>query len=195
MAVDTEATVATDTARGLLMLKPSPAMAGATAMVVMAVATMARGLLMPSLRLRPRLSPDTVMAVDTDTVATAAAMVVMAAMAVATTARGLLMPSLRLMPLLRLSLAMAVTDMVVTVVVMVATAMARGLLSPAMAMVATAGATVAMAATAMAGATATGVSYHRIRRSELSQKQNYKNSQRRSCENMKKKEIHLHRPL
>merc|ERR1711878_257507 len=78
-------------------------MEGATAMVVMAVATMARGLLMPSLRLRPRLSPDTVMAVDTDTVATAAAMVVMAAMAVATTARGLLMPSLRLMPLLRLS--------------------------------------------------------------------------------------------
>merc|ERR1711992_4377 len=53
------------------------AMEGATAMVVMAVATMARGLLMPSLRLRPRLSPDTVMAVDTDTVATAAAMVVM----------------------------------------------------------------------------------------------------------------------
>merc|ERR1712214_89529 len=118
MAVDTEATavatVATDTARGLLMLKPSPAtamaaaaMEGATAMAVMAVATMARGLLMPSLRLRPRLSPDTVMAVDTDTVATAAAMVVMAAMAVATTARGLLMPSLRLMPLLWLSLAMA----------------------------------------------------------------------------------------
>merc|ERR1712214_177407 len=114
MAVDTEATVVTDTARGLLMLRPSPdtamaatAMEGATAMVVMAVATMARGLLMPSLRLRPRLSPDTVMAVDTDTVATAAAMVVMAAMAVATTARGLLMPSLRPMPLLRLSLAMA----------------------------------------------------------------------------------------
>merc|ERR1711992_45544 len=127
----------------------------------------------------------------------------MAAMAVATTARGLLMPSLRLMPLLRLSVAMAVattargrlrlspatatavdtvamavTDMVVTVVVMVATDMARGLLSPAMAMVATAGATVAMAATATAGATATGVSYHRIRRSELSQKQNHKNSQR-----------------
>merc|ERR1712241_1310928 len=146
---------------------------------------MARGLLMPSLRLRPRLSPDTVMAVDTDTV-------VMAAMAVATTARGLLMPSLRLMPLLWLSLAMAttavdmaVTDMVVTVVVMVATAMARGLLSPAMAMVATAG-------TATAGATATGVSYHRIRRSELSQKQNHKNSQCSSCENMKKKEIYLH---
>merc|ERR1711868_290368 len=144
-------------------------MEGATAMAVMAVATMARGLLMPSLRLRPRLSPDTVMAVDTDTVATAAAMVVMAAMAVATTARGLLMPSLRLMPLLRLSLAMATTvvdtAMVATdMVVMVAMATARGLLSPAM----------AMAATATAGAMATGVSYHRIRRSELSQKQNHK---------------------
>merc|ERR1712117_895202 len=110
------------TARGLLMLKPSPA----TAMAVMAVATMARGLLMPSLRLRPRLSPDTVIAVDTDTVATAAAMVVMAAMAVATTARGLLMPSLRLRPATATAVdtvAMAVTDMVVTVVVMVATAM------------------------------------------------------------------------
>merc|ERR1719412_1322055 len=55
-----------------------------------AVATMARGLLMPSLRLRPRLSPDMVMAVDT--VATAVDMVVMAMAAVATTARGLLMP-------------------------------------------------------------------------------------------------------
>merc|ERR1712241_1084029 len=114
MAMAATAMVATagvdTTARGLLMLRLSPdtamaatAMEGATTTVVMAVATMARGLLMPSLR----LSPDTVMAVDTDTVATAAAMVVMAAMAVATTARGLLMPSLRLMPLLRLSLAMA----------------------------------------------------------------------------------------
>merc|ERR1711884_595074 len=103
------------------------AMEGATAMVVMAVATMARGLLMPSLRLR--LSLDTVMSVDTDTVATAAAMVVMAAMAVATTARGLLMPSLRLMPLPRLSLAMATTAvdmaaMAVAMVVMVAMAVA-----------------------------------------------------------------------
>merc|ERR1711992_160887 len=93
MAVDTEATavatVATDTARGLLMLRPSPATAmAATAvdMAAMVVATdmvatatgTARGLLML------RLSPD-------------------AAMAAATTARGLLMPSLRLMPLLRLS--------------------------------------------------------------------------------------------
>merc|ERR1711884_381951 len=98
--------------------------------------------------------------------------VVMAAMAVATTARGLLMPSLRLMPLLRLSPATAATAMAATgATAMVATA--RGLLSLATAMVAT-GATVAMAATATAGATATGVSYHRIRRSELSQKQNHK---------------------
>merc|ERR1712027_269869 len=124
------------------------------------VATTARGLLMPSLRLRPRLSLDTATAVDM-------AMVVMAVDMVATMARGLLMPSLRLMLLLRPATATVDTAMVVTVVVMVATAadttaMARGLLS---------------AATATAGATATGVSYHRIRRSELSQKQNHKNSQ------------------
>merc|ERR1712209_296147 len=111
--------------------------------------TTARGLLMPSLRLRPRLR---------------------AAMAVATTARGPLMPSLRLMPLLRLSPVTAMAAMVATVVVMVATATARGLLSLATAMVAM----VATGATAMA----TGVSYHQIRRSELSQKQNHKNSQR-----------------
>merc|ERR1719245_179991 len=90
------------TARGLLMLRLSPdtAMAamGATDMAV-ATDTTARGLLMPSLRLRPRLSPAMAMAATAmvDTV------VVMAAMAVATTARGLLMPSLRLMLLLRLS--------------------------------------------------------------------------------------------
>merc|ERR1712241_1396810 len=123
-----------DTARGLLRLRLSldTAMVATVMAVDMAdtaVATMARGLLMSSLRLRPRLSPDTVMAVDTDTVATAAAMVVMAAMAVATTARGLLMPSLRLMPLLRLSLAMATTAvdmaaMAVAMVVMVAMAVA-----------------------------------------------------------------------
>merc|ERR1711884_65122 len=106
--------------------------------------------------------------------------VVMAAMAVATTARGLLMPSLRLMPWLRLSLATAMAVMAVDTAAMVATgvattATARGLLSLATAMVAT-GAT-AMA-TATAGATATGVSYHRVRRSELSQKQNHENSQR-----------------
>merc|ERR1719264_1357595 len=71
-----------------------------------------------------------------------------AATAVDTTARGLLMLSLRLMLLLRLAMAMAVM----------------------------AAAMVVMAATATAGATATGVSYHQIRRSELSQKENHKNS-------------------
>merc|ERR1712045_986838 len=99
MAVDTEATavatVATGTARGLLMLRLSPDTAMAATAVDtatdMAVATdtTARGLLMPSLRLRPRLSPAmaaTAM-VATDMVVT---VVVMAAMAVATTARGLL---------------------------------------------------------------------------------------------------------
>merc|ERR1719245_1486129 len=107
MAGATVATVATGTARGLLMLRLSPDTAMATTAVDtatdMAVATdtTARGLLMPSLRLRPRLSP--AMAA-TDMVVT---VVVMAAMAVATTARGLLMPSLRLMPLL--SPAMAAT--------------------------------------------------------------------------------------
>merc|ERR1711902_389754 len=85
---------------------------------------------------------------------------------------------------LRLSLAMVVmavdtAAMVATgATAMVAMATARDLLSPAMAMAATAGAMVAMVATATAGAMATGVSYHRIRRSELSQKQNHKNSQR-----------------
>merc|ERR1719490_161335 len=93
---------------------------------------------------------------------TAAAMVVMVAtvaamvateVTAAATARGLLM----LMPLLRLATAAAMVAMVATAVAMAATE--RGLLSPAMAMA------------------ATGVSYHRIRRSELSQKQNHKNSQ------------------
>merc|ERR1712012_1467764 len=105
------------------MLRPSRAMVATTAMaatavdtVVMAVATtaMARGLLMPSLRPRPRLSPDTAI---TD----------MADMAVATTARGLLMLSLRLMLLLRLSPVTAVdtaaTD-TAAMVAMVATDMA-----------------------------------------------------------------------
>merc|ERR1712241_1602327 len=147
MAVDT------DTARGLLMLRLSPAMAAT-------VVDMARGLLMPSLRLRPRLSPDMAM------VATAVDTAVMA-MAVATTARGRL----------RLSPATAVDTAAMDVdTAMVATA--RGLLSPAMAMAAMAGATAAMVATDTAGATATGVSYHQIRRSELSQKQKHKNSQR-----------------
>merc|ERR1712241_1112731 len=117
---------------------------------------------MPSLRLRPRLSPDMAM------VATAVDTAVMA-MAVATTARG------------RLRLSPATATAVDTAAMAVDTAMvatARGLLSPAMAMAAMAGATAAMVATDTAGATATGVSYHQIRRSELSQKQKHKNSQR-----------------
>merc|ERR1712024_98331 len=96
-------------------------------------------------------------------------------------ARGLLMPS----PRLRLSPAMVMavdTAMAATVVAMDVTDTARGLLSLAMATGAT-----AMAAMATAEATATGVSYHRIRRSELSQKQNHKNSHCWSCENMKNK--------
>merc|ERR1712241_1592906 len=137
---------------------------------------------MPSLRLRPRLSPAMAMAATAmgDT---------MAAMAVATTARGLLMPSLRLMLLLRLSPAAMVAT---GVAAMDTTARGRLRLSLAMAMVVMAVDTVATGVTAMvatatardllspatAGAMATGVSYHRIRRSELSQKQNHKNSQR-----------------
>merc|ERR1719323_1122760 len=111
-------------------------------------------------------------------------------MAVATMAmaRGLLMLSPRLMLLLRLSLAMATVDtvMVATDTAVATTAMARGRLrlSPATATAADTAAMVGTAATAMvataeatatAGDTATGVSYHQIRRSELSQKQNYKN--------------------
>merc|ERR1712012_607553 len=98
------------------------------------VATTARGLLMPSLRLRPRLSLDTVTAVDM-------AMVVMAVDMVATTARGLLMPSLRLILLLRLSpvtvivAAMAATD---TAGATDTTARGRLRLSPATATVDTA---------------------------------------------------------
>merc|ERR1712154_713715 len=136
------------------------------------------------------------------TVATDTAVVDMVVMAVATTAmaRGLLMLSPRLMLLLRLSPAMATTAVVMeatdtavatpatataAMVVTAATAMvatagatatARGLLSPAMDTAATAMvATDTAGATATAGDTATGVSYHQIRRSELSQKQNYKN--------------------
>merc|ERR1739842_76568 len=84
---------------------------------------------------------------------------------------------------LRLSLATAMAvmaaDMVATAVVVmevtaVDTAMARGRLRPVTAMAAAmvAMVAVAMVATVMAVATATGVSYHRRRRSELSQKQN-----------------------
>merc|ERR1719490_554174 len=107
-------------------------------------------------------------------------MVATAVVVMEVTARGLLMLSPRL--LLRLDTAMAVTavDMVATAVVVMevtaaATATARGRLSPATAMAVMAAATAAMAATAGAAAMATGVSYHRIRRSELSQKQNHKN--------------------
>merc|ERR1719350_2538227 len=109
-------------------------------------------------------------------------------------ARGLLMLSLRLMLLPRLATAMAGatargrlrlnpamatvmavdTAMVATVVVMEATDTARGLLSPAMATGATAMVVTVVVMAAMAAGTT--VSYHRIRRSELSQKQNHKNS-------------------
>merc|ERR1712088_557588 len=97
----------------------------------------------------------------------------MAATAVATTARGLM---LLLRPSPVMAVAMAATDMVATDMAAATDTTARGLLSPAMATGATA--MVVMVATATAGATATGVSYHQIRRSELSQKQNHKNSQR-----------------
>merc|ERR1712209_24105 len=105
-----------------------------TAMVAtdMAVATTARGLLMPSLRLmlllRLSLAMATTAAVDTAMVATD--------MAVATTARGRLRLSLATaMAATAVDMvAMVATAMVVTVVVMVA--MARGLLSPVTAMVA-----------------------------------------------------------
>merc|ERR1711950_31267 len=101
-----------------------------------------------------------------------ATVVVMEAMAVDTTARSLL--------LLRLAMAMVAMAMVATVVVMEATAVdtdtdtARGLLSPAMATGATAMVVTVVVMAAMAAGTT--VSYHRIRRSELSQKQNHKNS-------------------
>merc|ERR1719245_1992812 len=107
MAGATVATVATGTARGLLMLRLSPDTAMAATAVDtatdMAVATdtTARGLLMPSLRLMPllRLSPVTAMAamaVDTDTDM---------AVATDTTARG----RLRLSPATA-TVAMAATD-------------------------------------------------------------------------------------
>merc|ERR1712244_189755 len=132
-----------------------------------AATDMGRGLLM----LRP--NPATAMVA---TVATDTAVVDMVVMAVATTA-----------------VVMEATDTAVATTAMArgrlrlspatatagATATARGLLSPAMDTAATAMvATDTAGATATAGDTATGVSYHQIRRSELSQKQNYKNSQR-----------------
>merc|ERR1711890_31311 len=104
---------------------------------------------------------------DADMVATA--VVVMEVMAV-DTARG--------RPRLSPATAMAVmaADMVVTAVVVmevtgVDTARGRPRLSLATAMVVMAAAMVAMVVTAVAMA-ATGVSYHRRRRSELSEKQN-----------------------
>merc|ERR1719188_654957 len=84
---------------------------------------------------------------------------------------------------LRLSPATAMVVMAADMAAMVATgvadtATARGRLrlSPATAMVDMAAAMVAMVATVMAVATATGVSYHRRRRSELSQKHNHTKS-------------------
>merc|ERR1719500_1265202 len=97
----------------------------------------------------------------------AAATAAMAAMAVMERGR------LRLSP--ATDAAMAATDAVVVMEVMaVDTAMARGRLRPVTVMAAAMVAMVAaaMVATVMAVATATGVSYHRRRRSELSQKQN-----------------------
>merc|ERR1712066_157080 len=121
-------TVATDTAVDMV--------------VMAAVATMARGLLMPSLRLRPRLSPAmaTTAAVDTAMVATD--------MAVATTARGRLWLSPATATAVDTA-AMVVTAAMAMVATAGATATARGLLSPAMDTTAT-----AMVATATAGATA-----------------------------------------
>merc|ERR1719500_881157 len=91
------------------------------------------------------------------------------------TARGRLRLMPRLSPATATDAAMAATDAVVVMEVMaVDTAMARGRLRPVTVMAAAMVAMVAaaMVATVMAVATATGVSYHRRRRSELSQKQN-----------------------
>merc|ERR1711863_135560 len=126
------------TARGLLMLRPRPRLSPVMAMaamvatvVVMAVDTTARGLLMPSLRLMLLLRLDTAMAVMAAAmVATVVVMVVMAVTAVATdTARG----RLRLSPATAMAVAMVVTVVVMeaTVAVMEVTDTARGLLSPA----------------------------------------------------------------
>merc|ERR1712197_134453 len=116
-------------------LRLRPRLSPAMAMAAMAVATTARGLLMPSLRLMLllRLSPDTMVATAVDM----AAMMATGVAAMDTTARGRL----------RLSLAMAMVVMAVDTAAMVATgatamvatATARDLLSPAMAMAATAG--------------------------------------------------------
>merc|ERR1712024_88220 len=115
----------------------------------MAVDTTARGLLMLSPRLRLAMAATGVAAMDT-------------------TARGLLMLSLRLMLLLRLAMAMGVME---ATAVDTDTDTARGLLSPAMATGATAMVVTVVVMAAMAAGTT--VSYHQIRRSELSQKQNH----------------------
>merc|ERR1712001_553165 len=96
----------------------------------------------------------------------------MVAMVATATAVDTVRGRLRLSP----AAAMAATAVVVMEVTAVDTAMARGRLSPATAMAVMAAATAAMVATVMAVATATGVSYHRRRRSELSQKQNHTKS-------------------
>merc|ERR1719150_701336 len=144
-----------DTARGLLMLslRLMPLLRLVTAA---AVAMAATDMAVDTARGRLRLSPATAMA------ATDADMVAMVATGVAdtATARG----RLRLSPataMVVMAADMAATAVVVMEVTAVDTAMARGRLSPA---------------TAMAVATATGVSYHRRRRSELSQKQNHTKS-------------------
>merc|ERR1712091_215620 len=134
------------------------------AMVATGVDTTARGLLMLMLRLRLllRLATATATAMVVGMAAMAATVV---ATAVDTTARG----RLRLSP--AMAMAVMAAAMVATVVVMevtdtaVDTDTARGLLSPGMAT----GATAMVVMVATAGTT---VSYHRIRRSELSQKQN-----------------------
>merc|ERR1711994_1040456 len=95
--------------------------------------------------------------------ATGMAAMVATGVADTATARG----RLRLSP--ATAMVVMAADMEVTAVDM---AMARGRLSPATAMAVMAAAMAAMVATVMAVATATGVSYHRRRRSELSQKQN-----------------------
>merc|ERR1712027_201640 len=97
------------TARGLLMLRLSPDTETMAAAMVATVATTARGLLMPSLRLMLllRLSPATA-TVDTAMVAT---VVVMVATAADTTAmaRGLLSPAMAMAATAGATVAMAAT--------------------------------------------------------------------------------------
>merc|ERR1719322_1908385 len=146
------------------MLRLSPDTAtGATAMVdtaatvdtvvAMAATAMARGLLMPSPRLRLSPSPDTA----TGATAMVATMAVMA-MAATATARGPLRPSpdtaTGATAMAATAVAMASTAMVDTVVVMAATATARGPLMPSPDTATGATAMAAMVATAATAATA-----------------------------------------